>query len=171
MPLADDSTLCARHLKAKRRSDARTAKRRRQELRDDRRCAECGLKSDRFRCHGCSIRQNRLPTVGVGNGVGKHPAAEVWRVGTTESDSNTLRYRGLGTRGQVPSAVLDDRALKHIAVEIERGRQAIEYARSQQVAVLPKSQQRDALHAALSLFALARRFIDEMLDRHRYQVD
>jgi hypothetical protein len=166
---AEDSQLCPGHQLEARIIMRRTAQERRQARRDAGLCAYCGkVKSDRYACAGCTVRrQSYPPTKNVNVAVNSNTA--VWRHGTTSRDATTLRYHGRAVRGAPPASVTDEADCKQISAEVERARRGLEYAHSAEVAELPRIQRKEARHAALSRLALAKRYIEEVLQRHKYE--
>ena len=160
--------LCPVHLRRKRKSDARSAKRRRADRKAKGLCRDCGKKSPRTVCHACSIAQGRVPTTMGRIVVGNTPAPDrQWRAGTHESDATTQRYRGRAKRGKPPAALIDDQDLQYAIEALQKARAGLALASSPEVAQLPRLQREAAKQAALAYVRYAGRFEDEVLDRNK----
>ncbi len=77
------------------------------------------------------------------------------------------RYRGKGKRGPAGAAVNDEQDLKDAEKALESGRKALAYARSAEVAGMPRIQRTGVKNEALGYLALAARFLDEVVDRNK----
>lgn len=165
-PPAQDTQLCARHLANKRTNDRTSLARRREDLAARGRCVDCRKKSSTYRCAGCAVKRGRIPTTGVGNGVGneasKIPAQ--WRL---EPGTTWNRYRGKAKRGKPSTAILDDQDLEYAVEEITTAKLALAYARSPEVQQMPKAQRDDIMAAALARLDRAERWLDEVRVRHK----
>jgi hypothetical protein len=173
-PAADDSVFCERHHQRAKRYARKAVRELRQTRRAAGQCAYCGAKSKLRRCPACKIKEGRIPVgktrQGVMKGVVNQPGdGLVWRHGTTSRDATTLRYHGRAVRGAPPASVTDEADCKQISAEVERARRGLEYAHSAECAELPRIQRKEARHAALSRLALAKRYIEEVLQRHKYE--
>lgn len=77
------------------------------------------------------------------------------------------RYRGKGRRGAPGAAVNDEQDLADATKALERGRQALAYARSEEVQSLPRIQKRAVLNEALAHLGLAGRTLGEVTQRNQ----
>ncbi len=77
------------------------------------------------------------------------------------------RYRGKGRRGAPGAAVNDEQDLQDASKALERGRQALAYARSEEVEALPRIQRRAVLNEALAHLGLAGRTLGEVTQRNQ----
>jgi hypothetical protein len=179
-PPAEDSSLCERHLADARDRVKRSDARLHAERRNRGRCAYCGkVKSETYACAGCQIRRGHSSTRNTNNntdntmrglsrsGHERRGADSQWRE-ETHNGKTSLRYVGQARRGVPSTSVLDEHDCKQIVAEVQRAMSGLAYAHALP-AELPRSQRKDAVRAALSRLALARRFIDETLERHKYE--
>lgn len=163
---APDGQLCARHLKRKRRANRDSMRRLSRERREAGLCAAgCGAKCDTWYCPACSIRRRRVPRAALGNALGRDASDSggTWR----DDSSGWRRYRGRGKRGNPGPAVADERDLVDAADALKKGAEGLRYFRSPEVQALPRIQRKAAEDEAVALLALAARFVDEIVDRHR----
>jgi hypothetical protein len=90
----------------------------------------------------------------------------------TEGDGRTRqRFRGQLRTGPQSRAQLDDQDCDYAERALRRGREGLAAARAPEVQSLPRIQRKDAELAALAQIAHARRFLDEVCVRNRYQID
>jgi hypothetical protein len=161
-PLADGSQLCDRHLRKERRRVSVANKKARVNNRSLGMCAFCPTKSGTYRCPACAIKHGQSPTVRTADGV-TATAPDPWR----RDKDGWERYRGKGKRGAPPAALNDEADLRRAFESLERGRNAIAYARSAAVAELPRIQKQDALAAATSILAMSAQFTWSVVERNR----
>ncbi len=162
---SDEAVRCPRHLRAHRKSGRRSRRKRRQELSAQGKCVDCRRKSGTYRCAACSVKRGRIPTVGVGDGVGGKPGTpSQWRI---EPGTTWNRYRGKGRRGNPGTAPSDAQDLRCARDEIDKASAAIAYAQSDAVRALPRIQRQGVMAAALALLDYAERWIDEVRNRHK----
>lgn len=163
---AGDTVLCDQHA-----ADARDRNRRSQSRTRAARaalglCVQCGAKSRTYRCLACRARL-APPSRSDHNGADNTPPqAEVdrWR---PDPGTNWRRYRGKARRGKPPDALLDDQDLSFAVEELSRAKDGMAYARSDEVRALPKIQRDGVKQAALDRLKLSKRWIDEILERHK----
>ena len=162
--LAPDSDLCARHLKRerKRKNEANTAARKNNRLLGL--CAFCPAKSESYRCPVCAVKHGQVPTSRVADSVATDSPAspDPFR----RDGDGWRRYRGKGRRGAPGAAVNDEQDLADATKALERGRQALAYARSPEVEALPRIQKRAVLNEALAHLGLAGRTLGEVTSRN-----
>lgn len=162
---ADGALLCAKHLAKHRKGDAKRKRDVRAARRDAGLCAFCENKSDTYRCPTCAVKSNMIPRSSVRGSVSPDggAASDPWR----KDGDGWARYRGQGRRG-APTAATNDEQDLHAALEtFERGRAALAYAYSPEVAALPRIQRRSVRDEATALLALAARFLDDIVERNR----
>jgi hypothetical protein len=129
---------------------------------DQGKCRRCRKPSETYRCPACAILDDtKLPTSRVATGV--VTATDPWR----RDKDGWERYRGKGKRGAPPAALNDEADLRRAFEALERGRNAIAYARSAAVAELPRIQKQDALAAAASILAMSAQFTLSVVERNR----
>jgi hypothetical protein len=159
--LAEDGyQLCAGHRRRKNRVDRMSAKRVRAARLDAGKCLQCGEPSKTARCPGCVIKADRVkPSTGIGHSVGH----DEWR----RDSSGWERYRGKGHRGAPSAAINDDQDLRSALDALERGRQSLAYAHSDEVRQLGRISRRSARDAAAAILAMAARFIFEVVERNQ----
>lgn len=169
-PAVVDGQFCQAHRDAQLASNRASKDRVRSEFRAAGRCAAgCGVKCETYRCAGCAVKYDRLPsTGGVGGGVGASIDANHVTQWRQDSDGYE-RYRGQLHRGKPTTALLDAQDLAHAEEQLRRGKAGLIYAHSPEVQALPKSQRVAAIAEALGLLALGGRFLDEVLDRHKFK--
>lgn len=153
---------CPRH-KAKVQARQRLHRRvQRKQLADAGKCIRCRKPSPTYRCPGCAILDGvTLPTGSVSASV-VTTHGDQWR----RDNDGWARYRGKGRRGPPPVQVNDDSDIASAMAAIDRGRAALVYARSVEVAQLGRITRKDALQAALSILAHAARFLEDLVDRN-----
>lgn len=87
----------------------------------------------------------------------------IWR-----DDANGWhRFRGKGKRGAPPTGANDEGDLRMVLVAIQRGTEALAYARSPEVQELGRITRQAALNEAAALFAHGARGLDDLVDRLR----
>lgn len=77
------------------------------------------------------------------------------------------RFRGQGKRGRQSVAAIDSTDLTYAADALKRGTDGLAYSSSTAVSQLPRIQREDLKRASLGEVLLARRFLDDVLVRHR----
>lgn len=170
-PAKDDSEYCAEcHEKQKgyqRKAMAllRSARRKR------RLCLWCPRRA----IHGkrlCSICEIRHETRRVKSAVKRRRDLIADRTDmVTEGDGRTRRrFRGR-RKGRQSSAVMDDESIRAVRDEIRDLEDGLVAARSAEIEALPRIQRREHLLAALSHADVARRFLEEMLERYNYPME
>lgn len=161
---ADGTAYCPRHLKKTRKRVAA----RMEQIRDQREAAglwrSCGHpKKLGQRCAVCAAkRPERIVDDAVTASVTAHQTDPFRR----DSDG-WKRYRGKGRRGAPGAAVNDEQDLHDATKALERGRQALAYARSPEVERLPRIQKRAVLNEALAHLGLAGRTLGEVTQRNQ----
>jgi hypothetical protein len=164
-PATEDSLLGERCLARERRRVKRAVRRLRARRKKEKRCRGCDRKSETARCPACHIRADRIPSTGS-NHTGNHPVAEprgVWR-----DDANGWhRFRGRGRRGAPPAGANDEGDLRMILVAIQRGTEALAYARSAEVQAMGRITRQAAVNEAAALLGHAERGLEELRDRLR----
>jgi hypothetical protein len=160
----DGASECRRHLKAKRRR----AKLYQQRLRDRRtasgQCGGCGTpRKPGARCAVCAARRpERIPVEAI-DAVVDDGRRDAFR----RDNDGWKRYRGKGRRGPPAAAVNDEQDLADATKALERGRQALAYARSPEVQALPKIQRAGVRNEALAHLGLVARTVEEVAARNR----
>ena len=79
------------------------------------------------------------------------------------------RYRGKGRRGAPGAAVNDEQDLRDALKHLERGTQALAYARSAEVQALPRIQRRAVMEEAVDRLGLVGRAVIEVVQRNAAQ--
>ncbi len=79
------------------------------------------------------------------------------------------RYRGKGRRGAPGAAVNDEQDLRDAIKHLERGTQALAYARSAEVQALPRIQRRAVMDEAVDRLGLVGRAVTEVVKRNAAQ--
>ena len=153
--------MCPRCLKRHRKRTREAMSALRERRRADGKCAYCETKSVTYACPTHRIRGGQVPPQ-WSKPVSSSPDVDLWR----KDGEGFKRYRGRARRGAPGAAVNDEQDLSSAADTLERGRAAMRYARSPEVLALPRIQRRSALNEAVSLLALAARFLDEVVDRN-----
>lgn len=87
---------------------------------------------------------------------------------STRATADQDRSRGRAKRGAPPAAELDAADFNQAILELAAAKDDTIAALSPELATLPSWRRREVLDAALAKAALAGRFIDEILERHRY---
>jgi hypothetical protein len=169
---SEESCLCEKHRRDAVRRSVKAKAKARASRRAQGLCAECGVvKTKRYRCSSCLIRfgrfKQRVPNTEVDKVV---RISERTTVGSFAGEEGRARYRGAQGRRGAPGVVREDSvdfadALKYI----ERGRQGVIHALSPEVKELPLAQRREVMRAALSQADHGARFIDSILERHKYK--
>lgn len=165
--LAGDTVLCDEHAEDARERTRRSLSKTRTKRAELGLCAQCGTKSRTYRCFACRARSTAPPSKSDHNGASNTPPqteVDRWR---PDPGTTWKRYRGKARRGKPPDALLDDQDLVFAVEELERGRDGLGYARSDEVRALPKIQRDGVKQAALDRLALAQRWISEVLTRHK----
>lgn len=173
LPPADDSDLCAVHRDYARERSREAHKRKRRTNRRRRLCAYCPAPSKTYACAACTVRLKRTPRA-VNNTV-NNTVADRTRTG---ADGRT-RYHGQERRGRQSNADLSEQDLAEASAEIERAgidfastlkqaKRDLAFAHGPSVSELPAAQRRAVLVAALARVDLARRILEELLERYRY---
>lgn len=170
-PAADDSQLCAKHLK-------RTHKRQRQAMaalrkarRKSGRCALCGGKSQRYRCETCATKLTTSRVVSVTDGVTTY-AEKQHRISarTAVEADGRRRYRGQLRRGRQTVGDLDEQDLDQLAIQVAKAKAGLAYARRPEAADVPRIQRREAEHAAIGELVMGLRFGFDICIRNGYPV-
>lgn len=161
-PSLDDSQYCARHLEKARRWVRESNGRRRARNRARGLCAECAVPCKTYRCLACSVTAGHVPAALVKERE-KESRFEV----VVDADGHQrTRFVGQPRRG-APSKGTEDRGdLKFIAEYVAR---ATEGQLAVTSAGLTGRDREQAEIAWLDQLDRARRFIDEVHDRHRYE--
>ena len=161
-PAVDGSQYCAPCGKRERKHQRRSKAAARRANRDRGLCADCTRRSVTYRCLACAIRAGKAPRSGVSDGVKQGGRTDV----VTGSDGYTRhRFVGQPRRG-APSAGTDDaQDLKSTLAYVTRaleGQAAVSAAQTARA-------ERDAAEIAwMTKLAQAGRFIDDLLDRRRF---
>jgi predicted nucleic acid-binding Zn ribbon protein len=171
-PATADSPWCSEHLAdAVEREKSRIRKARsRKRHRDDRRCIDCGKKSNRSRCPACHRKKRQGVTQGVTPTV-KLPQRRHHNVASrtravTEGDGRT-RNRGVGKgkRGHPSRADEDAWCLQVLRSELALAGVSIEASHTNEVKDLPPIQRDAVVNDALSHLGLLERQLDVLVDR------
>lgn len=164
---ADDSMMCVAHRDGERKRKREHRRKRRAEWRAAKRCLSCGGERvpRRRYCAACLVARNRTPHQRVDNGVDKRD--RIAQNTRTLPDGRT-RYIGPGRRGTRPAVAEDELDLLEAKKRIERALLGLQYAKSAEVQALPRIQRKGVEHEALSQADHGARFIESVLERHRY---
>jgi hypothetical protein len=155
--------MCERHHKRKKRQRSKSAAAARDNNRALGLCAFCPTSSETYRCAVCAAKHGQVPAsvrLRMTTGVGTD--SDPWR----KDSDGWKRYRGKGRRGPPAAAVNDEQDLKDAERALEKGRQALAYARSPEVQALPRIQRAGVKSEAVAFLAHAARFLDEVVDRN-----
>lgn len=163
-PPADDSDRCEKHRDRQRLASAKSAKRRRRANRRAGRCAECPTPSKDYLCPKCTVRLGRTPRHAVETTVETSDRIR------THADGRT-RFHGQMKRGRQANSNLDEQDLLAARKHLERGRAGLAYYNTPAVRELPRIQRDAVKRAALAEIDLARRLLEDVLERHRYDED
>lgn len=164
---ADDSVWCPAHRDMTRKHRRRSAKRVRSQLRDAGKCARCRRRSATYYCPGCSVRIGRVPSTGVANTVDNERRPHYRVDPAARGRREVQRYVGRARRGAPSAAILDEQDLEYAVEELKKAKAAIAYARSSVVQAMPKIQRDGVMAAAMGRLHAARRWVDEILARHK----
>lgn len=125
-------------------------------------CRGCGTpRKPKQRCAVCAARRpERIRVEAVDSGV---DARDPFR----RDNDGWKRYRGKGRRGAPGAAASDEQDLVDATKALERGRQALAYARSAEVQALPKIQRAGVRNEALAHLGLVARTVEEVTARNR----
>lgn len=169
-----ESAECEEHherSKARQRRAKRARSRARQALRKIWRkkklCKLCGDKRvpKQKHCAKCLVAIGGVSSAAVNKQVNKK-AARIEANTSVDRDGRS-RYRGQGKRGRQSVAAIDSTDLTYAADALKRGTDGLAYSSSTAVAQLPRIQREDLKRASLGEVLLARRFLDDVLARHR----
>lgn len=160
-PTVDGTSQCKRHLKAARRRSKLAKRRQRDRLAAQGKCRSCGTpRKPKQRCAVCAAkRPERIRVGAVHAAVNGDPFRR--------DNDGWKRYRGKGRRGAPGAAASDDQDLVDATKALERGRQALAYARSPEVQALPKIQRAGVRNEALAYFGRVVRTVEEVAARNR----
>ena len=155
---------CRKHTLAGRKADRKYRRRVRAELEASAKCGTCeSPKKPGQRCPVCRVRRDRVTATDAAVDNKVDDSKDPWR----RDNDGWKRYRGKGKRGSPGVAASDELDLKIATDAVERGRKALAYARSPEVAALPRIQRRGVIAEATSLLAHAARAIDDVVDRYQ----
>ena len=163
-PTEDGSSLCKRHRKMQLKRQQRSMAKLRDRWEADGRCRGCGTpkKLDR-RCAVCAARRPERIRDEAVNAAVNATTSDPFR----RDNDGWKRYRGKGRRGPPAAAVNDEQDLADATKALERGRQALAYARSPEVQALPKIQRAGVRNEALAHLGLVARTVEEVAARNR----
>ena len=163
---ADDSDLCPSHRDEKRRRNreykARRYQERRRPTRGPKLCIDCGERSRSARCPACRILVGEAPKR-LGVGVVDNTAQ------TRKHADGRTRFHGQMRRGRQTNASLDDQDMISEQKIMDKARRGRAYADSLEIQERGRIERESAELAWLGLVFLARRQLDEVLERHRYE--
>lgn len=171
-----DSLLCVAHRDAERQR-VRLSKRKRRRMAAARSlCSRCArrprAKSSDWGCAVCLVELGALKrsTSFVTEDVNKRARVEARIVvGSFQKEEGRSRYRGGQARRGPPGKVREDaQDLLAARVAIDKARLGLAYAASAEVRQLPLVQRREVERAALSQADHGARFLEAVLERHRY---
>ena len=128
-------------------------------------CIRCGRKSKRAECVSCLLKVGRLPRSAAPSNTKQTLDQSRVDVVVEADGYERRRYVGQGRKGAPSKATLDRMDFKDVARAVEQVR--IGYAVIDDGKLGEAEADAMAL-AALDQLALASRFIDDILDRHRY---
>lgn len=167
--------LCDVHAVAARARRRRSESKLRYALRKAKRCADCGKPSKQYRCPACRIVVGR----GIGLRANKSEdksqriaarvAARTEAVDEHVADGyRRKRFRGQDRRGRQTNQQIDEQDLDDAIERLRRAKAGLALARSAEVQQLPRIQREEAKHEALSQADHGMRFVEEVLERNRY---
>lgn len=167
----DDSVLCAKHLEAQRARKRQSQNALRTQRRADGKCPGCGLvETDDYLCSRCRVLQRRTKRARRGVEHKTEHNAAGWRQDMEQSPDGVVRarnrYHGQGKRGRQPIAALDAQDLADARRCIETGVRQLADADKPEIKALPRIQRDEETAAALSCIQRARRWLNEVLERH-----
>src|SRR5678816_4364905 len=141
----DGSSLCKRPRKKQLKRQRQSMAKIRDRWEAEGKCRTCGTpRKEGQRCAVCAARRPERVTDGAVN-IAVNATPDPFR---RDSDG-WKRYRGKGRRGAPGAAVNDEQDLADATKALERGRQALAYARSEEVQSLPRIQKRAVLNLSL----------------------
>jgi hypothetical protein len=168
VPALEDGQLCAAHRDYERNRTQATITAMRKARRAAGCCIRCGRKSKRAECVACLVRAGRLPRSAIPR---SNPTVTQSRVDVVvEADGyERRRFVGQGRKGAPSKATLDRMDFKDVAKAVAKFVEQVNggYKLVDEGKLLPGDADAIAV-AALDQLALASRFIDDILDRHRY---
>lgn len=165
----DESLQCRKHTLAHRKRQRRANKNRRRKWARKQRCLRCGGKRapDRRHCFDCLVETGELAKK-------QHADFYEYKSSGTRTAVETdgyarERYRGQGKRGRQSAAAIDDQDLGYALDAIGKAKLALAAIAHPDFAQLTRSQKIDATGAALAQAEHGVRFVEEVLDRHKYE--
>lgn len=127
-------------------------------------CRACGTpRKPNQRCSSCAAKRPERITDDAVNVTVNAAGADPFR----RDADGWKRYRGKGRRGAPGAAVNDEQDLADATKALERGRQALAYARSPEVQALPKIQRAGVRNEALAHLGRVARTVEEVAARNR----
>lgn len=176
-PAREDAGTCEKHGERKARTKRRLRKRRKKLAKillarriAKKQCVRCGGKrlSGEEHCANCLLAVGDIATKAqLVRGKARGKKAERIEINTSIDKDGRSRYRGQGKRGRQSVAAVDATDLAYASDAMKRGVDGLAYSRSSTVAQLPRIQREDLKKASLAELLLARRFLDDVLARHR----
>jgi hypothetical protein len=171
-PAEDGYQLCPDHRAAQKRYAAACYKVGRKAREKGKRCMRCGKgkrKPGSRWCIACLARRGKLGALGPKKiGITTRDRIADRTEFVTEGDGRTRsRYKGKHV-GRASAAEMDGDDIRAVRASLQKLETGLAVARSPEVEALPRIQRKEALLAALSHADHARRFLAEMLERHRY---
>lgn len=173
----EDAGTCERHGEQDRRRKRRSRRRRARaakvllaQRRAKKQCLRCGGKrlSGEEHCAKCLVTIGDITArAELVCHKGRDKKSERIEINTSIDKDGRSRYRGQGRRGRQSVAAIDSTDLGYAADAMKRGADGLAYASSAAVASLPRIQREDLKRASTAELLLARRFLDEVLVRHR----
>jgi hypothetical protein len=163
---ADDSNECPPHRDDSRTRKARSKRRKRSKWRRLKRCMTCGRKRLRGRkhCAKCTARLGYTKAARGDKSVDNERDRQFTNAMETDGWTRS-RYRGQGKRGRQSTVQIDDQDLRYAIDAIQKAKNRLMFVSD---AEMPRSERQDAIRAALAQAAHGVRFVEEVLDRHRY---
>jgi len=175
-PAEDGCQLCPKHRAAQKRYAKACYTSARDARRKAKACVRCGgkRKPGSKWCVACLIKRGKVKTKGLkqGQNIGRDRiAARTDHV--TEGDGRTRsRFRGRGAAsGRMSNEEKTDADLRDAVEALRKCEAGLVLSRSPEVAALPPIQRKEALLAALSHADHARRFLVDLLERHKYPTE
>jgi len=122
----------------------------------------CGHPKNGERCAVCAARRPERLTVEAVKAKFTQDRGDPFR----RDNDGWKRYRGKGRRGAPGAAVNDEQDLRDAIKHLERGTQALAYARSAEVQALPRIQRRAVMDEAVDRLGLVGRAVSEVVQRN-----
>lgn len=179
----EDCLLCPAHRRLQRERNRKSMARLRKTRREKSQCVFCGEKltssdlparrAKTASCKACRIKRDRFRSAVVDSDVDR-PDVGRWVERIEQSPDGVPRARrrfvGSGKRGRKSIESMDSEDLEAALRSLSQGTKGLAFARSQEVAQLPKVQRDDVKAQALAKLVSAGRWIVEVVKRHGYEI-